>query len=375
MLRQKIKAISLWFILKIFLFDKIKAFDINPINQSQKIKNLDENVNIKNPINTNRTRKLQEESYKPIRIFIDNIIMNDTLKREKTTLDLINKALYRAKNTLEKLIKVKREPNGISAADYKQSLEENFGDDYFSSQILTENLLENIDLVIFIDYISSSSSLLTKCNEYPKILRKKNGNQRPIIGSITFAPDKLSSIEESNNDKYTLEFLSSNFLHQFTHILGFTRSVLGNKVGQTKVNRIKKLDMEKEMIIGDNLIRFARKYFNCDEINGLEVEEFSKEDQCKEFIHWDARILLGEYMTAFTYVQEQAISEFTLALLKDTGFYEVNNYTGGLMRFGKNAGCDFFKLDCNERLKPEEIKLGQNTTNKAIFINEFALGL
>lgn len=83
MLRQKIKAISLWFILKIFLFDKIKAFDINPINQSQKIKNLDENVNIKNPINTNRTRKLQEESYKPIRIFIDNIIMNDTLKEKK----------------------------------------------------------------------------------------------------------------------------------------------------------------------------------------------------------------------------------------------------------------------------------------------------
>jgi hypothetical protein len=39
-------------------------------------------------------------------------------------------------------------------------------------------------------------------------------------------------------------------------------------------------------------------------------------------------------MTAFSYVQEQVISEFTLSLLKDIGFYEVNNYTGGLMRFG-----------------------------------------
>jgi hypothetical protein len=43
--------------------------------------------------------------------------MNDTLKREKTTLDLINKALYRAKNTLEKLIKVQKEPNGISVEE------------------------------------------------------------------------------------------------------------------------------------------------------------------------------------------------------------------------------------------------------------------
>lgn len=47
--RQKIEIISLWSILKIFLFNKIKTFDINPINQSQNSKNLNENVNIKNP--------------------------------------------------------------------------------------------------------------------------------------------------------------------------------------------------------------------------------------------------------------------------------------------------------------------------------------
>lgn len=63
------------------------------------------------------------------------------------------------------------------------------GNDYFSSQILTENLLENIDLVIFFEYISSSSSSLKKNNEFPQILKKNgNRNQRPIIGSITFCP-------------------------------------------------------------------------------------------------------------------------------------------------------------------------------------------
>lgn len=88
--------------------------------------------------------------------------------------------------------------------------------------------------------ISSSSSSLKKYNEFPQIVKRKNGNgnQRPIIWSITFAPDILSSIEESINDKYSLEYLNSKFLHQFTYILGFIRSVLANKVNPTNINRI-----------------------------------------------------------------------------------------------------------------------------------------
>ena len=54
--------------------------------------------------------------------------------------------------------------------------------------------------------------------------------------------------------------------------------------------------------------------------------------------HWEARILLGEYMNSEVHTPEQAISGFTLALLEDSGWYKVNNYTGGLMRYGKNQG-------------------------------------
>ena len=45
------------------------------------------------------------------------------------------------------------------------------------------------------------------------------------------------------------------------------------------------------------------------------------------------------------YYSEQVISEFTLVLLEATGFYTVNYYTGGLMRFGKHQGCDFVFTD------------------------------
>ena len=51
-------------------------------------------------------------------------------------------------------------------------------------------------------------------------------------------------------------------------------------------------------------------------------------------------------MNGVIYPEEQVISEFSLAFLEDSGFYQANYYTGGLMRFGKNKGCDFLKLKC-----------------------------
>ena len=41
-----------------------------------------------------------------------------------------------------------------------------------------------------------------------------------------------------------------------------------------------------------------------------------------------------------------AISDITLALFEDSGFYKVNYYSGGLFKFGKNKGCDFFDTKC-----------------------------
>ena len=51
-------------------------------------------------------------------------------------------------------------------------------------------------------------------------------------------------------------------------------------------------------------------------------------------------------MTCVAYEEEQIISEFTLALLEDTGNFKSNYYTGGLMKYGKNKGCDFIDSKC-----------------------------
>ena len=51
-------------------------------------------------------------------------------------------------------------------------------------------------------------------------------------------------------------------------------------------------------------------------------------------------------MTKELYFPDQVISEFTLTLLSQLGWYKINNFTGGLMKFGKNKGCEFLSQDC-----------------------------
>jgi hypothetical protein len=55
--------------------------------------------------------------------------------------------------------------------------------------------------------------------------------------------------------------------------------------------------------------------------------------------------MLGDYMISTDY-PDVTISDLTLALFEDTGFYKVNYYSGGLFKFGKNKGCSFFNTKC-----------------------------
>ena len=77
-------------------------------------------------------------------------------------------------------------------------------------------------------------------------------------------------------------------------------------------------------------------------------------------------------MTSGIYVQDQVISEITLSLIKDTVFYDVNYYTGGLMKFGKNVSFNFVKQDCNGLLNKDKIPEGQTSTRFSTFLNDFS---
>ena len=75
------------------------------------------------------------------------------------------------------------------------------------------------------------------------------------------------------------------------------------------------INKEKE----DKIVRVLRN----NTVENIELEDYLL-SECEEYYHWEARILFGDYMTGLINSQDQVISEFTLALLEDSGWYKAN---------------------------------------------------
>ena len=178
----------------------------------------------------------------------------------------------------------------------------------------------------------------------------------PLFAVIKLNKDYLDS-------KLQSDYLEALMLHELTHALGFTEDIFTNDNYIDNIIMSKEIDHKVHYYIkSPKVVEFAQNYFNCLTLDGVEIE---KNEDGGPGSHWSSRILLGEYMTDFSYSEEQAISGFTLALLEDLGYLKVKNkYTGGLMRFGKGKGCNFLSDKCidsthydNEFYYPTEINL------------------
>ena len=310
-----------------------------------------------------------DDGFPPIKIYVDKSHFNNNEDLEEQKKNVFNEALDKAKVTLERLIKVQKDPAKIKISNYATFPDkyENFAYSRLNRSLLDKELDE--DLIILVREKRLDDNL-SNCKEKSKIIAC-NSVGRPIIGYIVINLDLWDKIDD--NLEYKKEFYSYIFLHQFTHILGFNATILGNRPKieikeNYNRNRINSENLLRRLIKSPKLVELAKNYFNCTENfmnDGIELEE---KDLCdKDYIHWESRILLGDYMTSGIYIQDQAISNFTLSLLEDTDFYQVNYYSGDLMKFGKHQKCDFFLKDCN-------IVVNNGDKPNITFLNEFCSG-
>ena len=168
-------------------------------------------------------------------------------------------------------------------------------------------------------------------------------NSRILLEDFFYNPE-VGLVTLNPNIDYTmmsLEYLTIIMIQQFTQLLAFKETILSNSLC---FNYLEERDNEHFLLSSPKVVEYAIQYFGD---NSLTYVEMVLDD---DNFYWSPRYFLGEYMSDITYSEELVISGFTLALFEDLGYLKVKNkYTGGLMRFGKNQGKDFFSNQCNEK--------------------------
>lgn len=93
----------------------------------------------------------------------------------------------------------------------------------------------------------------------------------------------------------------------------------------------------------EKVVDIGKKHFECDSLDGVELEHFG--GMGSAYSHWSKRILNTEYMIADSY-GENYISNFTLAIMEDSGWYKVDYSKSQVIPWGREKGCQFLNDKC-----------------------------
>ena len=256
--------------------------------------------------------------------------------------------MNKAKDMLKEMLLINIDLNGIIEYD-----EEDYKDDWeldnFNNEVFNRIYAKDYNFYIVFSFDEEINSVMA--SQILDIF-----GDAPFVGKIIINPTKMESYISKSDFS---EYLTTYTLHHLIHLLGFHADITGviNWGGIVKEENIN--SRTNYFVDSENIINYAKKYFNCTEITkiDLEIDEDGN-------VYWPSRILLGELMTIFDYPEEQILSGFTLAFLEDLPYiHMVQNYTGGIMKFGKNKGCDFIDKSCGDN----------SIDNEITFANEFYL--
>ena len=342
---MNILKLSLYFLLSIIYCQRLSKFH----KLKRKKRNLTKNSKMNN-------RKLAI-TFTPLNFSLDLSNYNKTfphdILNEENSKDKIIESVIEAKTILEGLLELEIDlGNGLE--NITTDNRDEWGLEEWESDIYTKfkyevNKYNYIVAFKFSDEIKNiASGRIVQEFQY-----------MPCIGIITINPEKIKS-------KVNMpEFLKAYMLHQLIHLLGFHiyieddegMSIFDSIIQESEEGEEKFYFLSEQY--NEKVFEYTRNYFNCEELPEDFIIKLDLDEDGN--VHWPKRYFLGEIMTEFDYPEEQVLSGFTLAFLEDTTYLRVvKNYTGGLMRFGKNKGCQFIEADkkCGDYLDQNNIIYG-----------------
>ena len=208
----------------------------------------------------------------------------------------------------------------------------------------------------YLDYYSSTNAdfillLATEDGEegtlaYASACYSDRDTGRPIIGLAVFNNAYLDP------SKGTLDNDVATYVHEVLHALVFSSQLFKKfpKVREFPEDPDSKLVPQyvvsngMHYLRGTNLLKVTRDHFDCQDISVIPLEDNGGEGSVGG--HFE-RVIFGDETMVAEDVSIAKFSKITLALLKDSGWYDIDLSKGDLWTWGKGEGCELFSKTCS----------------------------
>ena len=191
---------------------------------------------------------------------------------------------------------------------------------------------------LYNDFITENGTLVSINNVVGKKTIEKRVNPAETISFIQKSNLRFKQVEtiKRKNIKFVMSGNDNNEVKAFEFI---------NKASYSMPNRISSNTEERTIsyIKTKRVLERAKHHFGCDSLEGVPLEYNGGPGTAGA--HWSKRYMNTDYMIGDSY-GENLISDITLALFEDSGWYKVDYTKSNLFLWGKNKTCEFFKEDC-----------------------------
>jgi hypothetical protein len=296
-----------------------------------------------------------EESYENIRVAVDWSLFNNTIKDTNQVFAkaLRNEIVPRTITVFEKLIKVRRLIHTLKFPEVFKC------ERYDVPGYLRTTGVEQKDIVIFPIIEESGEFIKERIEAAALYCSQSTLDGRPLMGFIEYRPDLLAG------DEYHLDYHIWLSIHELMHVFAFNDSlfpyfinpITGKKLGVENVMQKHTVNgMDMNFVISKKVKELARKHFGCPDAIGVPLE--NKGSEGSKDGHWNRKAMNGDVMLAKSF-GENLISDITLALFEDSGWYKINYDLSNVFFWGKDKGCDF--LMCKDCFEQREVNTATGT--------------
>jgi hypothetical protein len=201
---------------------------------------------------------------------------------------------------------------------------------------------------------------------------------RPIAGAVNFCLDQIEIDDDGTASDSIIDDNVDVAIHECAHVLGMSsnsyRFFWDPDTGLPRTYRPFEARTVvcvngKEMTLilpSDNTMKFfiatngqryasivtpkvatvARNQFDCQELNGAQLENQPTGENSCTGDHWDERMFYPELLSGVISPTTNYLSPLTLALLEDSGWYMANYTKSNVSPWGHGVGCDFVSSPC-----------------------------